>query len=125
MPGNPFVQDCLDLLSVLGPVRARAMFGGHGIYHGDRMFALVADDALYLKVDPQTRPAFEAAGARPFTWVGKDGQAVSMSYLEMPAEGWEDRDRTRHWGELAVEAARRAGAAKRAGKGRGPAKGGP
>lgn len=108
MTQDPFVADCLDLLSVLGPVRARAMFGGHGIYHGDRMFALIAYDVLYLKVDEGNREAFEAAGSRPFVWEAKDGRQVPMSYWEMPADGFESPDRTAHWGGLALEAARRA-----------------
>src|SRR5438552_14534467 len=42
----------IDQLSrVIPRVRARSMFGGVGIYAGDRFFALIADDTLYLKVD--------------------------------------------------------------------------
>lgn len=108
MAAPPFVSHCLDLLSVLGPVRARAMFGGHGIYHQDRMFALIADGVLYLKVDDGNRSAFEAAGSRPFVWEAKDGRKVPMSYWEMPAEGFEAPERTEYWARLAVAAARRA-----------------
>jgi DNA transformation protein and related proteins len=105
----PFVKDCLELLRVVGPVRARAMFGGHGIYTGDRMFALIADGRLYLKVDDQTREAFEGVGSTPFEWEAKDGRRIAMSYWELPAEGWEDPDETRRWASLAVQAAERAG----------------
>jgi DNA transformation protein and related proteins len=108
MAANPFVSDCLDLLSVLGPVRSRAMFGGHGIYHQDRMFALIAQDVLYLKVDDGNRSAFEAAGSRPFVWEAKDGRKIPMSYWEMPAEGFETPERTEYWAGLAVAAAQRA-----------------
>lgn len=108
MAGKAFVNDCLDLLSVLGPVRSRAMFGGHGIYHQDRMFALIAYDVLYLKVDDGNRSAFEAAGSRPFVWEGKDGRKVPMSYWEMPPEGFEAPERTEYWAGLAVAAAQRA-----------------
>lgn len=34
-----------------GPVRSLTMFGGHGTYHNDLMFALVVDDELHLKTD--------------------------------------------------------------------------
>ena len=46
-------------------LRTRRMFGGLGVYSGDVMKALVAYGELYLKVDGETKPAFEAAGATP------------------------------------------------------------
>ena len=55
-----------DVTAGLGRASARAMFGGHGLYLGERMVGLVAADALYLKVDAETRARFEAAGSRPF-----------------------------------------------------------
>ncbi len=102
-----FVATCLDALSAVGSVRARAMFGGHGIYSRDVMFALVADDVLYMKVDDQTRGAFENAGSVPFIYYAKKGSPATMSYWEMPPEGFESSDRARHWAQLALEAASR------------------
>ena len=61
-----FRDHVLDLLAPLGPVTARRMFGGFGIYLDGVMFALIADDILYLKVDDRTRPDYEAAGSAPF-----------------------------------------------------------
>jgi DNA transformation protein and related proteins len=108
MGKDPFVDHCLDLLSAgVGPVRSRAMFGGHGIYREGVMFALVADDALYLKVDGATEAAFREAGSRPFTWEGRDGRRVTMSYWEMPPEGLESPGDAREWAALALEAAGR------------------
>jgi len=53
----------LDQLSrVVSKIRARAMFGGVGIYAGDLFFALIADDTLYFKVDDSNRPDFEQRG---------------------------------------------------------------
>ena len=42
-----FVDRALGLLVPLGPVRARAMFGGYGVYQRDTFFAIVVDDTLY------------------------------------------------------------------------------
>lgn len=78
-PPDPFVEACLARLAPLGPVRARAMFGGHGVYCEDRMFALVVGDRIYFKADDQCRAAFQADGAEPFTYMGKDRPHV-MSY---------------------------------------------
>ena len=103
-----FVVFCLDVLSVVGPVRARGMFGGHGIYLGEVMFALVANDVLYLKVDKETCSAFHEAESEPFVYHGKQGQPVTMSYWKMPLEGFESPEQAKHWAGLAINAAQRA-----------------
>ena len=72
-------------LQPLGPVRARAMFGGHGLFLDDRMFALIADGDLYPKVDEATEPAFRAAGAAPFVY-DRRGTAATLRYWSMPAD---------------------------------------
>lgn len=102
----------LDLLDeALGEVRARAMFGGHGLYHGGVMFALIADDQLYFKVDEATRGRFDEAGSRPFVYQGK-GKPVTMSYWGAPEGALDAADDLRPWARLGVEAARRGQAKK-------------
>ena len=52
MAYSPEFRDYLeDVLSPLGPVRAKRMFSGFGIFYRDVMFALCIDDVIYLKVD--------------------------------------------------------------------------
>ena len=103
------------LLMPLGPVRARAMFGGHGIFHEDLMFALIARDRLYFKVDGETRDRFAAAGGAPFVYQGKR-KPVEMSYWALPGDGLtgpgDDPAALLDWAELALAAARRARAKK-------------
>ena len=71
MPGSKaFVAFAVELLSRVGPVRARAMFGGHGISCGDLMIGLVDDDEIFLKTDDGTRPRFEAEGCRQWVYTG-------------------------------------------------------
>ena len=40
----------LELLAPLGPVSARRMFGGVGLFHNGTMFGLIARDELFFKV---------------------------------------------------------------------------
>ena len=54
---SAFVTEVVSLLAELGDVRAKAMFGGYGIYCGPTFFALIARDRLYFKVDDRSRPA--------------------------------------------------------------------
>lgn len=108
MPVTPsfrsFVEDQLE--QIAPPIRTRRMFGGVGIYSGDLFFALIDDDVLYLKVDDETRGAYQERGLSPFRPYGPDG--AEMSYHEIPADLLEDVDTLRPWVEDAVEVARRA-----------------
>jgi DNA transformation protein len=116
VPESPaFVAFAVDLLGPLGPVRARAMFGGHGIYCGDLMFGLVDDDEIFLKTDAETRPAFEAAGCRRWVFSG-GGKTMETNYFRPPDAAHESPEDMEPWGRLALEAARRAARAKAAKK---------
>ena len=104
---NEFVEHLLDLLAGFGPVQARAMFGGYGIYKDECMFALVVDDALFFKADERTRPDFEALGLPPFSYKKKDRE-ISLSYYQAPDEALEDPAAMHQWARKAHAAALRA-----------------
>ncbi|MGP9819480.1 TfoX/Sxy family protein [Salinarimonas sp. NSM] len=106
------IQDLFAAAPELSPIRTRRMFGGLGVYAGEAMFALVAVGELYLKVDAETKPAFEAAGARPFVYEAK-GTRSEMSYWSLPDAAQDESDEAARFGRLALAAARRALAARR------------
>jgi DNA transformation protein and related proteins len=108
---NEFVAHCTELLGSVGAVRARRMFGGHGLYVDELFVAIVVLERLYLKVDSQTRPAFEAAGSVPFVYDRKT-QAVALGYFSAPEEAMESPPAMQPWARLALAAALRARAAK-------------
>jgi DNA transformation protein len=110
-----FCAHLVDLLSGLGPVTVRRMFGGAGLYHGGAMFALVFEDTLYLKADHRNRADFESAGMGAFTYEAEGGP-ISMSYYEAPPEAIEDAEIMRAWALKAVDAALGAKAARTAAK---------
>ena len=117
MKNSPeFVTMLADNLKPMGDVRKRAMFGGHGLFLEGLMFALIAEDVLYFKVDDHNRAAYEAAGLPPFTYTSSRGTSV-MSYYRPPEECLEDPELLNQWARPAMEAARRA-AAKKSGKGK-------
>jgi DNA transformation protein and related proteins len=105
------VDHCLELLAPLGAVRARRMFGGHGLYIDELFVALVVFERLYLKVDAQTQPAFSAAGCEPFVYDGKN-KPITVSYWTVPAEAMESPVLMQPWARQAMAAALRARAAK-------------
>jgi DNA transformation protein len=104
-----FVVECLQ---PLGPVSARRMFGGYGIYLRGTMFALIAYDQLYFKVDEGNRQAYQDAGLRPFVYSDK-GRAIRMPYCEAPGEGFDEPEILCAWAREAYAAALRTKRPKR------------
>ena len=112
-PNPPvFVDGVLGSLLPLGPVRARAMFGGWGLFLDDAMFGLIARERLYFKVDAETEPRFAAAGAEAFTYL-RQGKRVALSYWAAPLGAPWGAGALLPWAELGLDAARRARAKRR------------
>jgi DNA transformation protein len=112
MAQNNFVEFVLESLQSLRGVSARRMFGGWGIYKDSVMFALIASDTLYFKVDAGNRQAYEAADLPYFTYTDK-GKPIRMPYCEAPSEGFDDPEILCAWARDAFAAAVRARKAKR------------
>ena len=97
----------IDQLSGWSVVIAKRMFGGHGLYQGGLMFAIVSDEDVYFKVDAQNRDDYAAAGMPPFTYEAK-GRTVQLSYWRVPEEAIEDAEMLCQWAEKSHAAAQRA-----------------
>ena len=91
-----FVRKAIADLSPLGDVTARPMFGGHGVFLDDRMFALISKDVLYFKADDENLADFEAAGMESY---GK------MPYYQMPPAAMNDPRRFENLSSGAAAAA--------------------
>ncbi|HVE86102.1 MAG TPA: TfoX/Sxy family protein [Myxococcales bacterium] len=115
-PLSSFAQYAVDLLASVGPVRARAMFGGYGLSLDGISIGLIDDDRLYLRTDELNRAEFQAAGSEPFVYQSRNGPMTMTSYWALPEDSVDDPEKASRWGRLAAEAARRADAAKKAKK---------
>ena len=104
---SAFVDGVLGSLLPLGPVRARAMFGGWGLFLDDTMFGLIARERVYFKADAKTEPRFAAVGAEAFTY-SRQGKRIALSYWEAPLETPWGAGTLLPWAELGLEAAKRA-----------------
>jgi DNA transformation protein len=93
----------LDQLARVPQLEHKTMFGGIGLYSGERFFAIVAADELFFKVDDTNRAAYEAAGSAPFRPVVD--RPVSMSYWRVPVEVLEDPAELGVWAKDAIRAA--------------------
>lgn len=115
MPVTPgFTAFVVEQLDLCGPITAKRMFGGVGIYSGDIFFAIIADDVLYLKVDDSNRRDFERAGSGPFRPYGDERETIQ--YYSVPVSVLEDADALARWGRKAISAAIAAKSRKRAAK---------
>lgn len=100
-----FVQ---DMLEPMGPIAIRRMFGGAGVYCRGTMFALIADDVLYLKADAQNRGAFETLGCGPFLYEAVGGRTASMSFYELPPHLFDEPSELVEWARQSLRIAERA-----------------
>lgn len=104
---NEFVQNLNDVFALFGQIQAKRMFGGYGIYHDGLMFALVADDELYLKTDTKNLANFIELGLHPFEYEQR-GKKIKLSYYLAPEHIFDDPEQAREWAMRAFDAALRA-----------------
>ena len=104
-----FADYCCELLSSVGPCRAKRMFGGWGISVDGLTIALLADLSppgaaaqvrLYLKASESTRVQYESAGCLRFVYNMK-GVDKGLNYYAAPDEAMESPDAMRPWAQLA------------------------
>jgi DNA transformation protein len=98
---DDFMNFVLDQLSSWGDVCARRMFGGAGLYCEGKMFGLIADDVVYLKVDDSNRKDFIKAGSSPFN--PYPDKSTVMSYYEIPPEVLENSEELSHWAQRSLD----------------------
>lgn len=102
-----FCEYLKDQLVAWAPVTVRSMFGGYGIYREGQIFAIIAEDTLYFKVDDINRAAYEAKASHPFIYEAK-GRAITLSYWLVPLNIVEDPENLAEWAEAAYQAGIRA-----------------
>ena len=98
-----FREFVLEQLVGVRGIRARAMFGGVGLYADEVFFGIVAADTLYFKVDDTNRRDYEIAASYPFK--PYDDKPMTMPYYNVPADVLEDRDTLARWATRAVAVA--------------------
>ena len=101
-----FREFVLDQLAGLGGLRARAMFGGVGLYADDVFFGILAADELFFKVDDTNRRDYETAGSAPFK--PYPDRAMTMPYYNVPIVVVEDAVMLGQWAARAVAVAKAA-----------------
>jgi DNA transformation protein len=109
---NEFVAHIIDLLSPYGSIKARAMFGGYGIYKNDLIVGIIIQDELYFKVDAESTKAYENKESKPFSYES-NGKKIKMSYWQVPPEIMEDQALLGDWLEGAYNVSLKAKSRKK------------
>ncbi len=104
MPDDSFKAFVLDQLSALSELRAKAMFGAHGLYAGDKFFGILDEGRLFFKTDAQSQKDYEARGMGPFTYQMKD-KMMTMAYHEVPPDVLEQPMELVEWARRAIQLA--------------------
>lgn len=87
-------------------VRARRMFGGMGVYTGEKMFAFLVEDEIGLKLSPEDiAEAMKLPGAGPMR-PDKDAEPM-REYVQMPKTVLDDLETFVYWVERSAAYARR------------------
>jgi DNA transformation protein len=101
MADNSFKEFVLDQLSALPDVRARAMFGAHGLYSGEHFFGILDEGRLFFKTNAASQADYAARGMGPFTYESK-GKVLTMSYHEVPPDVLENVPELSDWARKAI-----------------------
>ena len=102
MPDDSFKEFVLDQLSALPDVRARAMFGAHGLYQGEHFFGILDEGRLFFKTDAASQAVYVGRGMEPFTYKSK-GRVLTMSYHEVPPDVLENPPELVLWARQAIQ----------------------
>jgi DNA transformation protein len=98
-----FKEFIMGQLEGLDGVSVRNMFGGAGIFHDGKMFALLHRSRMFLKVDDSNREGFESAGMEQFQPF--ENKPMKMPYYEVPPEVLEEKDLLQEWSKASIKVA--------------------
>jgi len=101
MADDSFKEFVLDQLSTLPELRAKAMFGAHGLYAGEKFFGILDEGRLFFKTDAASAADYTARGMGAFTYEMK-GKVMTMAYHEVPPDVLEQPHELVLWARKAI-----------------------
>jgi len=87
-------EEMQNRLAGIGDIRVKKMFGGYGVFEGDKMFALIdSSGRVFFKVDDTNRARYEQAGSE---------KHARMPYFSVPGEVLGDDDQLEEWARISI-----------------------
>jgi len=102
MAQDSFKDFVLDQLSALPDLRAKTMFGAHGLYCGEKIFGILDEGRLFFKTDARSQVDYTSRGMGPFTYEMK-GKVMTMAYHEVPPDVLELPQELTDWARRAIQ----------------------
>ncbi len=87
---DTFKDYIIDQLRDLYELRAKGMFGGHGLYQGLKFFGMISKGRLYFKTDDSNRHYYIEQGMKPFK---PNEKQTLKNYFEVPPDIIDDSDK--------------------------------
>jgi len=99
MGNESFNEFVLEQLSGLNNPHCKSMFGGHGLYEGNKFFGIISKGRLYFKTDQNSKNDYIKLGMEQFRPYNKK---TMKNYYEVPADVLEDRERILKFAEISL-----------------------
>lgn len=88
-------EEIVDKLSPLGLITSKKMFGGHGIFHENKMFGIIdSKGKAFLKADDSTIKDFREKGSE---------QHSKMPYFSIPADILDQPQMLLKWARKSID----------------------
>lgn len=84
-----YIEYISDLLSPLGAIEIKRMFGGALLKVEDRQLGVILEDTLYFKVvDPELQDKYRRLGSKQFSYTrrDKDQPVIIKNWWQAPEE---------------------------------------
>jgi DNA transformation protein and related proteins len=107
---DSFAEFLREQLAPLGGITMRRMFGKTGVFCDGVMFAMVAENTLYLRVDDENKETFKEAEAYPPLNYAKGGGTIDLSFWRIPERLFDEPEDFVAWARAALAAAHRVAA---------------
>ena len=84
MADESFKEFVLDQLRAVPDVRAKAMFGAHGLYQDEHFFGILDEGRLFFKTDASEQRLKPQVGSPPANRQCRDSGAPGVAALGLP-----------------------------------------
>ena len=111
---SEYAEFLREQLAPLGHITIRRMFGKTGVFCDGAMLGMVTENILYLRVDEENQKAFAEARTWPPLNYAKGGKLIDLAFWRVPDRLFDEADEFIHWARLALAAAHRVAAKRKA-----------